>query len=335
MRSARSTGRLLFSRVGSRGTELRARALGVAAALAAGLGLGGPQALAAPNDRPDPPRWGEVQRATPDYRGGAAPSAAPRRARGDDLLLFPGNRVVSFYGAPQMTATILGRKSPRKAARKLRREAAAYERRRTPVVRAFDLVAVIATASAGADGMYRFRQPSEVIAKYLRAVRRFDGRLVLDVQPGRSDFLDELRALRPWLALPDVDLALDPEWNVGPRGRPGVTQGSVSARKINRVSAGLQQIIDTNDLPPKLLVVHQFREGSIRRRGRIRQREDVQVTLNFDGIGSPRAKRAGYAALAREDLFNGFSLFYLRDSPLMVARQVLRLVPPVNFVLYQ
>ena len=44
---------------------------------------------------------------------------------------------------------------------------------------------------------------------------------ILDVQPGRSDFMTEARRLEPWLRQPDVSLALDPEWNMGPRGVPG------------------------------------------------------------------------------------------------------------------
>ena len=90
-----------------------------------------------------------------------------------------------------------------------------------------------------------------------------------------------------------------------------------------------------NDLPPKLLVVHQFRRGMIRGKARIRPRRGVQVLLNFDGIGSPAAKAVGYAALSSPTLFNGFSLFYQRDTPLMRPGAVLALEPEPDFLLYQ
>ena len=88
-------------------------------------------------------------------------------------------------------------------------------------------------------------------------------------------------------------------------------------------------------LPPKLLVVHQFSHGMIRGRSKIKPRPGVQTVLNFDGIGSPRPKRSGYEALSTASLFNGFSLFYLRDTPVMTPGAVLGLDPEPDFLLYQ
>ena len=59
------------------------------------------------------------------------------------------------------------------------------------------------------------------------------------------------------------------------------------------------------------------------------------MILNFDGIGSPAAKAAGYGSLASPTLFNGFSLFYQRDAPLMTPGAVLALEPEPDFALYQ
>ena len=38
---------------------------------------------------------------------------------------------------------------------------------------------------------------------------------MLDIQPGRSSFIDEVKHLQPWLRTPFVSVALDPEWNMG------------------------------------------------------------------------------------------------------------------------
>ena len=59
------------------------------------------------------------------------------------------------------------------------------------------------------------------------------------------------------------------------------------------------------------------------------------MVLNFDGIGCPGPKAAGYAALAVPKLFDGFSLFYRRDRPLMRPAAVLGLDPEPDFLLYQ
>lgn len=328
----------------------------IAAALVVACALVGAGAslAAASERRPEPPAAGELRRATAAFlaeqadersRAHRPPAVGAgldrdRAARGGPLL--PANRFVALYGAPQLTQTIIGLKSPRGAGRRLAREVTAYTDASAalglaprPVLGAFDLVAAIATAGRGSDGRYRFRQDPEVIDAYLAQARASGARLILDIQPGRSTFRAELRALRPWLAQPDVDLALDPEWNVGRRGVPGRTAGSVTARVVNRVARDLDAIVAANGLPPKLLVVHQFRRGSVRGRQRLRHRAGVQVVLNFDGIGAPAPKRDGYAALSVPRLFDGFSLFYRRDRPLMSPAQVLGLLPEPDFALYQ
>ena len=83
------------------------------------------------------------------------------------------------------------------------------------------------------------------------------------------------------------------------------------------------------------MVIHQFQSGGIRKRKRLVAREDVEVTINYDGIGSRSAKKAGYARFSTRRLFNGFSLFYRLDRKLMRPRGVMRLEPEPDFLLYQ
>ena len=286
-----------------------------------------------------PPTTAEIERATARFLESRDRSATGEHARGPKPApesIFPESRVVSFYGAPQLSKTIVGRKSPEAAGRKLLQQAAAYEgTEQRPVVPSFDLIGVIATSNRGPDGKYRSRQDPAVIDAYLAQAREIGARLMLDVQPGRANVLAELRALRPWLAQPDVDVSIDPEWSVGRRGVPGRSPGSIKAGKLNRVSTWMQELIDLEGLPPKVLVIHQFERGGIRRRKRLAGREDVEVTINFDGIGGRSTKKAGYARFATRRLFNGFSLFYRLDRGLMRPRGVLRLEPEPDFVLYQ
>lgn len=296
-------------------------------------------AAAAPSfarERPSPPTTGELLRAPlpPPVAGTSA--YAPYRLPNGETRVFPKYRVVSLYGAPQLTGTIVGRVSPLALGRRLRRVKRKYRRAASRrVVGAFDVIATVATADPGDDGKYRFRQRDRLIAAYLQAARRARARLVLDVQPGRSSFLTEVRALKKWLVEPDVDVGLDPEWNVGPRGVPLRTPGYVRARTVNRVSSYLRRLTLAHRLPQKLLVVHQFRTASVRSRGRIVQRRRVAVTLNFDGIGGRRAKVAGYRRLSRRHLFSGFSLFYRLDNRLMRPLQVVGLTPSPDYVMYQ
>lgn len=292
--------------------------------------------------RTEPPRATEIARKTDRFLAKHAQSGPVPRAGtggiggtfGGDL--FPDSRVVCFYGAPQMGQTVLGMNSIAGAARRLAIQAEPYEALGDrPVIGEFDLVSVFATAGGGPDGLYRTRQSEDVIALYLAAARKAGGRLMLDIQPGRSTFSKELTALGDWAAEPDVDIAIDPEWNVGRRGIPGRTPGKVTAGQVNALSKRLAAIVRENGLPPKVLVVHQFRRGSVLGRTKIKQRRGVQVLLNFDGIGGPGPKEAGYASLAAPKLFAGFSLFYQRDRPLMKPSAVLGLDPEPDFLLYQ
>jgi hypothetical protein len=244
--------------------------------------------------------------------------------------------VVALYGIPGDGHSVIGRKSVRGAKRKLREEARRFDGAGgRDVVPAFDLVSVVATSCSSRRDLCRTRQDDRVIRRYLMAARAMGGRLILDIQPGRSTFLDEIRALREWVVRRDVDVALDPEWNVGPHGEPGVDTGSVRAGELNEASRYLQHLINRRGLPAKLMVVHQFTKDNVRHRGEIRRRADVDVTLDFDGIGSPSAKASGYSSLSRPSLFNGIMLFYRLDTNLMSRRQVLRLDPEPDFVAYQ
>ncbi len=288
---------------------------------------------------PAPPTAAAIERSTESFlkRFGdrVAPSPRPAPAPAAAALL-PANRVVSLYGAPQMGQTILGMRSPPAAARKLGKQSRAYAGLDgRPVVGAFDLVAAFATAGGGPDNLYRTRQDDRVIQIYLDQARAVGARLILDIQPGRASIIGELEELGEWVAQPDVDIAIDPEWNVGSRGVPGQTAGMVSAREVNAVAQSLAATVEQLGLPPKLLIVHQFRKGSVRGRGRIVEPPGVQPVLNFDGIGSPAAKVAGYGPLATPSLFSGFSVFYRLDDPLMRPPTILGLEPQPDFLLYQ
>src|SRR4051812_49593083 len=98
----------------------------------------------------------------------AAEAPAPELPRGGRVI-FPGHRVVAFYGAPQDPELgQLGIGSPAGAARKLARQARPYGGRVLP---AFELISTVASGAAGTDGRYSYRQPRRVIDRYLAAAR--------------------------------------------------------------------------------------------------------------------------------------------------------------------
>jgi hypothetical protein len=252
--------------------------------------------------------------------------------------VFPDFRVVAFAGAPQARGLgVLGIGSPKRAAKRLRRRAKPYESGNKPVLPAFELIATIALANPGPGGKYRRRQSKGTIRRYLRAARRARDLLVLDIQPGRSTFIEEAKKLRGFLRKPEVGLALDPEWNMGPGGVPGERIGSVGAGMVNRVSRFMSKIVRKHDLPEKLLVVHQFTEAMIRNESGIKGPRGVAVTLNSDGFGTPAQKRARYRDLVPRggSKHPGFKLFFQEDTNLMSPAQVMGLNPRPEFVVYE
>ncbi len=262
-----------------------------------------------------------------------APRELPRGGRS----VLPEHRVVAYYGAPQSRELgALGIGTPRGAARRLAREARRYRRGDRAELPALELIAVIANADPGDDGMYRARQPDAVISRYLRAARRAKALLLLDIQPGRSDFFTETTRLEKWLKEPDVGLALDPEWRVTEGQVPGQVIGRVESREVNATSAWLSELVQEGNLPEKLFVIHQFTDDMVEHT-RLQQREGLDMVLNVDGFGGQEVKKAKYHDFAREakDFHHGFKLFYEEDTNLMTARQVLRMRPRPELVVYE
>jgi hypothetical protein len=270
----------------------------------------------------------------PAARPEPRPVALPRGGR----TILPDFRVVAYYGAPQDDELgILGIGSPRRAARGLARQAKPYLRRGRPVLPAFELIAAIVTSEPGDGGDHSMRQDDATIRRYLRVARAHRMLLLLDIQPGYAPFLQEAKALERWLREPDVGLALDPEWSMEPPLLPAQEIGSTDAATVNEVSSYLAGVVRRHDLPQKLLVVHRFTSDMIENEHQLERNPGVALVVNVDGFGEQPNKIAKYHEFTRDlpRRFNGFKLFYNEDVNLMKPRQVLRLRPEPDLVVYE
>lgn len=269
-------------------------------------------------------------------QAGRAPPKPPELPRGGRSI-FPRHRVVAFYGAPQdKELGALGIGSPDHAADRLVAQARRFARPGRPVLEAMELIATVANRDPGTDGLYRSQQSDAVVRRYLRAARRHKMLLVLDIQPGHADFLDEARHLRRWLRKPDVGIALDPEWHT-PGVVPGTAIGSVDAVKVNEVAAYVADIVKRNRLPQKLFVVHQFTPQMVVGKAEVAHPRGLAMTMNVDGFGNRANKVSKYREFTHDGtrFYNGYKLFYHEDAGLMKPRQVLRLHPPPDLVVYE
>jgi hypothetical protein len=269
---------------------------------------------------------------SPVKPAGPAPVRHPATVLDDHVL-------VAWYGNPWTGKMgILGRLTGDALADGLRQQAAAYAKAtHKKVLPAYELIAVVAQAAAGTDGLYRRREHRDVIDRMLAAARAAGFKLVLDIQTGRSSVLRELQYLAPYLEQPDVYLALDPEFSMGDDGIPGRRIGTMPAREVNDAIAALECLMDRHNLPPKVLIVHQFTTGMLPDKESIWSSDKLDVVLDMDGFGSPELKQNTYRAVLRQRPleYTGFKLFYIQDTGLLQPAQVLGLSPSPSVIIYQ
>src|SRR5213079_525321 len=260
-----------------------------------------------------------------------APRPAPRAQRPDTApawpayppplagSILPAKRIVAFYGNPlSRRMGILAEKPVDSMLARLDREVAAWAAAdtATPVQPALHLIAVVAQGTPGRDGKYRQRADTGLIERVYGWAHSHGALLFLDVQLGRSSLEDELPRLLPFLRRPDVHLGLDPEFAMGEKGTPGTRIGSLDARDVNKAIDVLADLVTTDSLPPKVLVVHRFTRDMLTHYDRIRIDPRVQIVINMDGWGPPWMKRESYRRyVARYPVeFTGFKLFYRNDT---------------------
>ena len=259
--------------------------------------------------------------------------------------ILPFNRVVAYYGNFYSTRMgILGEFSEDIVIERLKSEVAKWEAAdpTTPVVPAIDYIAMTAQESPGADGYYRFRMPEEHVNRAIAMANRIDGIAILEVQAGLAPLQAEVEHFGKYLVQPNVHLAIDPEFNMKGGEKPGTVIGTVSAGDINRASAYLAKIVQENDLPPKILVIHRFTQRMVTDYQLIEMRPEVQIVMVMDGWGPPAKKINTYNSFVAPEpvQFTGFKIFYKNDlkppsERLLQPADLLRLTPQPSFIQYQ
>jgi hypothetical protein len=329
--------------VGQRAAAGRSRRRRGLALGAVALALGASTAALAldrdPGDQADP---GPAPAASPVVQPASTLPVAttttlppPPELPGGGRRLFPRYTVVGFYGMQGLD--VLGAGEPDAVAQRLLKVARPYARPGRPVLPMFELIATVAHPFPTPSGLYRTHQEDEIVQRYLEAVRDIDGVLVLDVQPGRDDFVASLRHWERYLRQPDVGIALDPEFAMGPGQVPGTHLGRTNADAINRASAYVAGIVRRHRLPEKLFMIHQFHDSMLRGdKKQVAVRPGLAMTWNADGFGVRSAKLDDYRSYTRDRRFHpGLKLFYENDVDLMSPREVMRLKPVPRVVNYQ
>jgi hypothetical protein len=205
----------------------------------------------------------------------------------------------------------------------------------------FEIIATVASSSPGPDGNYSTETDPATLRPWVEAAERAGLYVVLDLQPGRSDFLAQAERYESLLRLPNVGLALDPEWRLAPGQLPLRQIGSVGIDEINRVADWLAGLTRSRLLPQKLLVLHQFRLSMIDGRDRLdTSHPELAVVLHADGQGTQGNKQATWHTLHEDlphgQLFWGWKNFYDEDHPMLTPQQTVAEVSPTpSLISYQ
>ncbi|WP_345075547.1 hypothetical protein [Brachybacterium paraconglomeratum] len=254
---------------------------------------------------------------------------------------FPGRRMVAAYGSPGVPSLgILGEQSLQESITRVQELAAEYAGlAEEPVLPAFEIITTMASSEPGGDGNYSTERDPELLREWVDAAGEAGVYVVLDLQPGTTDFLTQARLYEDLLLAPHVGLALDAEWRLEPGQKHLAQIGSVSAAEVNDVASWLAALTTEHSLPQKLLILHQFTHSMISDRQDIdTSHPELAITLHADGHGVPGDKLGTYRALQRdlpEGIFMAWKNFYDEDTPMFTPQETYEVEPRPWFVSYQ
>lgn len=271
--------------------------------------------------------------------------------------LLPFHRIVAYYGNLYSTKMgVLGEYPEAEMLTKLNTEVKKWNVAdpATPVIPALHYIAVVAQGSPGDSGKYRIRMPYAEIDKILAMAAKIPASphdnsgaggnaiVFLDVQVGFSNVQTEVPLLEKYLKLPNVHLAIDPEFSMKTGIRPGKIVGTLDAEDINFVSNYLANIVKENNLTPKILIIHRYTQRMVTNYRQIKTLPEVQIVMNMDGWGDKAKKIDTYRQFIYKEpvQFTGFKLFYKNDvltkgTKLMTPNKLLKLNPQPIYIQYQ
>lgn len=257
-------------------------------------------------------------------------------------LALPGKHYTAMYGhpgAPQLG--VLGEQGVSASVKRVERLAAKYRRVSDgQFVPTFEIIATVASASAGKDKDYSREASIKSLTPLIDAAEKAGIYVILDLQPGRTDFLTQAKRYRSLLERPNVGLALDPEWRLTSKQKHLRQIGSVKVAEINRTADWLAALTRSQQLPQKLFVLHQFSTSMIKDRSHLDVgHAELATVIHVDGSGPQGAKQGTWKHLRQgaPDVAGwGWKNFVDEDEPMLTVPQTWARVRPLpDLITYQ
>ncbi|WP_201715895.1 hypothetical protein [Rossellomorea arthrocnemi] len=250
------------------------------------------------------------------------------------------HRLVTYYGTPASKHMgILGKYEPEEYIKKLKEQTQIYSDLDPdrPAVPTIELITTMAQNAPGPDGDYVQMTSEENIETYVKLAEKHDALVLLDIQLGTDTVMNQVKMVEKWLKRPNVHLAIDTEFHVAEGEKPGEDLGEVDGRKIQEAIEYISTLAEKNNLPDKLVLVHQFTGPVLTNKDAIEPTDNVEVAINFDGWGAAADKQALYGKYVRDEptQYGAFKVFYDKDIPVLTPEEVLKLDPSPAVINYQ
>jgi len=271
----------------------------------------------------------------------APPTPKPFTFPDGSRTLSPTYRLVALYGTPGASKLgALGQQSLPDTLTRVKSLAASYQAfSSAPVMPALEIITTVASASPTANNDYSSEIPADTIQPWIDAARQAGVYVVLDLQPGRSDFLTQAKEYEGLLSDPDVGLALDPEWRLQPDQVPLKQIGSVSITEVNATADWLATLTTSKDLPQKLFVLHEFRLSMLPNRDQLdTSHTQLSTVIQMDGQGAQTTKLHTWNAILASSpngVRFGWKNFYQKDPVVLTPQQTMALSPQPWYISYE
>lgn len=255
--------------------------------------------------------------------------------------LVPHHRLVALYGTPSMPVLgALGEQSLPATIARVKDVAAQYQPFSTePIMPTLEIIATVASASPTEDGDYSHEIAASDLEPWVRAAREAGVYVILDLQPGRSDFLSQAKQYESLLREPNVGLALDPEWRLEPHQVHLEQIGWVGVGEVNAVAAWLAGVAHNARSPQKAFLLHQFRSSMIRDRVQLDTSfTELSYMVQMDGQGAQPVKQETWRTLlqnAPQNVYFGWKNFLDEDKPVLTPAETMQISPHPWYVSYQ
>ncbi|GAA3616250.1 hypothetical protein GCM10022199_20760 [Marihabitans asiaticum] len=287
---------------------------------------------------------GDSDTLTGDALAGAATMAAAAQTlpTGGILPLGGERRMIALYGHPGVAGLgLLGEQDLDTSIERVKGLVGDYASiDDSQFMPAFEVIVTIADSAAGEDGNYSTEGDPQMYRPWVDAAKEAGVYVLLDLQPGYTDFVTQAKIYEELLAEPHVGLALDPEWRLEPGQRHMEQIGHVEIEEVNETAAWLAELTRSKGLPQKVFMLHQFQLQMLRDRDQLRtDLPEIVTVIHADGHGTPDLKQGTWGAI-KADLPDGVLLgwknFIDEDKPTFTPQRTMTEVDPKpRFVSYQ